>query len=177
MKIEINDPCHENWDAMTPNEKGAFCLSCQKNVIDFSKKTIDDIKDFFNELPLTEKVCGRFKEKQLHELTFDHFFEQFKGWKLMQKAALVVFFVFGMSLFGQAQKNPKHQNMTMKGEVAFVPQDTVKKKPVKDSVKVVTPNNDHHIMGGPRFIPDPPKKEPKKLMGKPAVVRDPKDHR
>jgi len=177
MKIEITNPCHENWDAMTPNEKGAFCLSCQKNVIDFTKKTIDDIKDYFNALPITEKVCGRFKENQLQEITFDHFFEQFKGWKLMKKVALVVFFVFGMSLFGQAQNNPKHSNATMKGDVAFVPQDTVKKKPIKDSVRVIEPKDDHMILGGPRFVPDPPKKQPKKLMGKPAVIRDPKDNK
>ncbi|HRD37580.1 MAG TPA: hypothetical protein PLC65_03020 [Bacteroidia bacterium] len=49
MKIEINKPCHENWDAMTPNEKGAFCLVCTKDVIDFSKQTLDEIKDFFLE--------------------------------------------------------------------------------------------------------------------------------
>lgn len=177
MKIHINEPCHENWDAMQTNEKGAFCLSCQKNVIDFSKKTIDDIKVFFSELPRTEKVCARFKEEQLNEISFDHFFNQFKTWKLMQKAALVAFFVFGLSLFGVAQKNPKHQNLMMVGEVAFVPQDTAKKKPIKDSIKVVEPINDHMIMGGPRFVPDQPKKEPKKLMGKPAVVRDPKDNR
>ena len=49
MKIEINKPCHENWDAMTPNEKGAFCSLCKKNVVDFSQKTLSEIKDFFSE--------------------------------------------------------------------------------------------------------------------------------
>ena len=61
MKIVIDNPCHENWDAMTPNEKGAFCSACQKTVLDFSKKTVDEIKSFFVELPKTETVCGRFK--------------------------------------------------------------------------------------------------------------------
>lgn len=176
MKIEINNPCHENWDAMTPNEKGAFCLSCQKNVIDFSKQTIDDIKDFFSELPLTQKVCGRFKETQLQELSFDHFFNQFRSWKLMQKTALVVFFVFGFALFGQAQNNPKHTNLMMKGEVAFVPQDTVKKKlVVKDTLQP-----EPIIMGGPRYIPDAkPVNPPKHKPMKPAtpVNRNPKNEK
>lgn len=175
MKIEINKPCHENWDAMTPNEKGAFCKVCTKNVIDFSKQTLDEIKDFFSSLPKSNKVCGRFKESQLNELSFEHFANQFVGWKLLNKMAVVMFFVFGMSLFGQAQ-NPQTKNVMVKGEVAYIPKDTTKTKATP--TKTVTPKpEDHHIMGGPRFVPDKPKEEPKKLMGKPAVIRDPKEKR
>jgi hypothetical protein len=191
MKIVIDNPCHENWDAMSPNEKGAFCLSCQKTVIDFSVQTVEEIKNFFVKLPKTESVCGRFKEEQLDEMSFEHFFNQFKGWKFFQKAAVIVFFIFGFSLFGNAQNNPRDRQVMMKGEVAFIaPPDTIKKKPVKDSVRIVVPNNDLHMLGGPRFIPDnqiidnlsdhavPPysdqKLQPKKekLMGKPAVIHN-----
>jgi hypothetical protein len=152
MKIYIDNPCHENWNSMTPNEKGAFCLSCQKNVIDFSKQTVEEIKNFFTELSQTESVCGRFKEEQLNEISFEHFFQQFRKWKYFQKAAAIAFFIFGFSLFGSAQ-NPVHQRpLMMKGEVAFVvPPDTVKAKPVKDPIKSV---DNHHIMGGPKYIPD-----------------------
>jgi hypothetical protein len=55
MKISINEPCHENWDKMKSNDKGAFCLSCQKNVVDFSNKTISEIKDFFR-----KKISNKF---------------------------------------------------------------------------------------------------------------------
>lgn len=193
MKIVIDTPCHENWDAMSPNEKGAFCLSCQKTVIDFSIKTVEEIKNFFVKLPETESVCGRFKEEQLDEISFEHFFNQFRGWKFFQKAAVIAFFIFGFSLFGCAQSHHNDRNYTLKGEVAVMPQDTAKPKVVKkDSVKVI-PNNDHHMLGGPRFIPDPPPNDnievlsdhailvsdPKptprkeKFMGKPAVIRNP----
>lgn len=175
MKIVIDNPCHENWDAMTPNEKGAFCLSCQKTVIDFSVKTIEEIKSFFVELPKTESVCGRFKEEQLEEMTFEHFFNQFRGWKFFQKAAVVVFFIFGFSLFGCAQ-NTQNDHHLLKGEVAIViPPDTLKKKVVNDSIRVVEPINIQHTMGGPRYIPDAePKDKPKKekLMGKPGVIHN-----
>ena len=143
MKISINTPCHENWDGMTPNEKGAFCLSCQKTVVDFSQKTITEIKDFFREVPKTESVCGRFEEDQLTEMTFDHFYNQFRGWKYFQKAAVIAFFIFGFSLFGNAQSNDHHVKM---GIVAYVPPDTNKviikkdtthKAPIKGKVKVV----------------------------------------
>jgi len=125
MKISINEPCHENWDKMTPNDKGAFCLSCQKNVVDFSCKTIKEIKDFFRKKRDTESVCGRFEVDQLHDMSFDHFFEQFKSWKYFQKFALIAFFVFGFNLFVSAQSNPD-KNIMM-GKVAYVPSDTVKK--------------------------------------------------
>lgn len=175
MKIEINKPCHENWDAMTPNERGAFCAVCSKNVIDFSKQSLDEIKNFFSSFPKSNKVCGRFKESQLQELSCEHFVNQFLGWKLMNKMAVVFFLVFGLSLFGNAQTSPKNHTM-VKGEVAYIPKDSSKIKATP--VKTVTPQpNDHHIMGGPRYIPDQPKNEPKKLMGKPAVIRDPKDNR
>lgn len=176
MKLVIDNPCHENWDAMTPNEKGAFCLSCQKTVIDFSLKTIEEIKDFFVALPQAESVCGRFKEEQLEEISFDHFFKQFRGWKFFQKAAVIVFFVFGFSLFGCAQNNRRPENLMLKGEVAFIPKDTIKKKPVvKDTLKIVPEHIiNQHTMGGPRYIPDPePKPKKEKLMGKPAITRDP----
>ncbi len=177
MKIVIDNPCHENWDAMSPNEKGAFCLSCQKTVIDFSIKTVDEIKNFFVELPQTESVCGRFKEEQLEEISFEHFFKQFRGWKFFQKAAVIAFFIFGFSLFSNAQVSKHPDRLITKGEVAYIaPKDTIKKKPVvKDTLKVIPENIiNQHTMGGPRYIPDPePKPKKEKLMGKPAISRDP----
>ena len=176
MKIVIDNPCHENWDAMSPNEKGAFCLSCQKTVIDFSIKTVDEIKNFFVELPQTESVCGRFKEEQLDEISFDHFFKQFSGWKFFQKSSVITFFIFGFSLFGSAQSHHNNRNHMLKGEVAvYTPPDAARTKVVKkDSIKVIEPPD--YTMGGPRFIPDPkpkPKPKTKQLMGKPAVIRNP----
>lgn len=99
MKVSINTPCHENWDAMTPNEQGAFCLACQKTVVDFSKKTTDEIKDFFVLIPKTERVCGRFRNDQLKEISFDDFFEKFKSWILPKKVAIILFFCFGLTLY------------------------------------------------------------------------------
>jgi hypothetical protein len=176
MKIIIDNPCHENWDTMSPNEKGAFCLSCQKTVIDFSKKTVDEIKNFFAELPQTKTVCGRFNEEQLDEITFEHFFKQFTGWKYFQKAAVIAFFVFGFSLFGNAQNVSRKQPLMMKGEVAFViPPDSISAKHKRDSINAATIKPDPEIMtmGGARYVPNPepkPKKQP--LMGKPSVKKE-----
>lgn len=165
MKISINEPCHENWDKMTPNDKGAFCLSCQKNVVDFSNKTITQIKDFFRKKAETESVCGRFEESQLEALTFDDFFEQFLKMKFVRKVALIVFFVFGLSLFAGAQtQSPNRPKM---GAVAYIPQDSTKKVCKKDTVKEI-----HMIKGKVKYDPNRDKKQQpknKKMMGEPLI--------
>lgn len=164
MRISINNPCHENWDAMTPNEKGAFCLSCQKTVVDFSKKTVSEIKDFFTQVPETESVCGRFEEEQLTDMTFDHFHKQFQKWAFFKKAAVIMFFIFGMSLFGCAQSHPDRAPHIKMGAVAYVP-DSIRIKPVKDTTHVK-----HPIKGKVKVVQEKPKKEkvkkePPMLMG------------
>jgi len=120
MKVSINNPCHENWEAMTPNEQGAFCLSCQKTVVDFSQKSIREIKDFFSIIPQTEKVCGRFKSEQLTELSFDDFFVKFRNWILPKKLAVVFFFCFGLSLF-----SCKTVHEPLMGDVAVESNDSI----------------------------------------------------
>ncbi|MBN4072576.1 hypothetical protein JYT74_00920 [Crocinitomix catalasitica] len=43
-KVSIPDPCHEDWDKMTPTEKGTFCGKCQIDVIDFTTKSSHEVK-------------------------------------------------------------------------------------------------------------------------------------
>lgn len=162
MKISINEPCHENWDKMKSNDKGAFCLSCQKNVIDFSCKTIKEIKDFFRKKRDTESVCGRFEVNQLHDMSFDHFFEQFKSWKYFQKFALIAFFVFGFNLFGSAQSNPD-KNIMM-GKVAYMPRDTVKKCAKDTTQKATIKRKVKHTTHQPKKTKNKPEQQ-LKLMG------------
>ena len=47
IAISIPKPCHEDWNKMTPDAKGAFCASCQKSVYDFSNKTDQEIISVF----------------------------------------------------------------------------------------------------------------------------------
>ena len=64
LHLSIAQPCHENWDGMTQTEKGKFCGSCQKQVVDFSKMGDNQIAEFFKK-PTTGSVCGRFMSDQL----------------------------------------------------------------------------------------------------------------
>ncbi|MBA2612673.1 MAG: hypothetical protein H0U95_11915 [Bacteroidetes bacterium] len=165
MKISINEPCHENWDKMTPNDKGAFCLSCQKNVVDFSSKTIAQIKDFFKKKNANESVCGRFDESQLDALTFDDFFNEFMTWRVVKKAALIVFFIFGLSLFAGAQTKPKDIPRPKMGAVAYVPQDTTKKICKKDTLAKPMIKGDVKRVDNGTTKP----KKNKRIMGEPMI--------
>lgn len=63
IQLSIADPCHENWDQMLPEEKGRFCLSCQKTVVDFTNMSDGQIFDYFKSY--TGSTCGQFASQQL----------------------------------------------------------------------------------------------------------------
>ena len=63
IQITLPEPCHEDWDEMTPVERGRFCSRCQKTVIDFTKWTDEALLNFF--LKDKNKTCGRFTTFQL----------------------------------------------------------------------------------------------------------------
>ncbi len=65
FQLSIPEPCHEDWNKMTTVDKGRFCASCQKNVVDFSMMSDHEIAQFFKK-PSTGSVCGRFMEGQLN---------------------------------------------------------------------------------------------------------------
>lgn len=64
LQLSIPAPCHEDWDNMTPVDKGKFCGSCQKQVVDFSNMSDRQVAEFFKK-PSTGSVCGRFMSDQL----------------------------------------------------------------------------------------------------------------
>jgi TonB-dependent SusC/RagA subfamily outer membrane receptor len=64
MKITIPKPCHENWEAMTPDEKGRFCSVCSKTVRDFTDASDDEMIRAFSDP--SEDICGNFRESQLN---------------------------------------------------------------------------------------------------------------
>src|SRR5882724_4976168 len=94
LKISIPTPCHEDWDAMTPNTQGRHCNSCVKTVVDFTNMSDEDVKYFFLNKS-EEKVCGRFRTEQLQRITIELpeniFYLQLPFWKKFLAACLIVF--------------------------------------------------------------------------------------
>lgn len=67
-KISIPEPCSEDWNKMTPNENGRFCLSCSKTVVDFTSMLPEEIQQYIIQNQ-GNKICGRFKKSQLDSIT------------------------------------------------------------------------------------------------------------
>lgn len=63
LRLSIPEPCHEDWNEMTPTLQGRYCQACEKEVTDFSQMTDAQI------VQVIEKGkgnhCGRFRFDQL----------------------------------------------------------------------------------------------------------------
>jgi hypothetical protein len=70
INVTIPTPCNENWDSMLPEEKGRFCQSCAKTVVDFTNSSPEEIIDYFIKNK-ESKTCGRFKREQLKEIQIE----------------------------------------------------------------------------------------------------------
>lgn len=154
--LYIPEPCSENWESMSPQEKGRFCSVCSKCVVDFTQKKPDEIRQILTENE-NKKVCGRFYNHQLDikddksQKVKNRFFRYipniFQNSKLTLAALSLILFLTGCS---------KEKDMT-KGEVAvklnddslntngatigkvIIVDDTVARVPKKDSA--VVPKN------------------------------------
>ncbi|MCB0479007.1 MAG: hypothetical protein KDC84_12640 [Crocinitomicaceae bacterium] len=70
MKIQIDKPCHENWDAMTPKEQGRYCNACEKIVVDLTKYSDQEIIDFFKQKEYNK--CGQLNHSQIDRQLIPH---------------------------------------------------------------------------------------------------------
>ncbi|MNU24511.1 hypothetical protein D3C71_128360 [compost metagenome] len=61
-QLHIAEPCHEDWNAMTPNEQGRHCDHCCKTVIDFTSWEAEDILHYLRQ---HTNACGRLRKDQL----------------------------------------------------------------------------------------------------------------
>lgn len=65
--IDIPKPCSEDWNQMTPLEKGRHCAVCEKTILDFSNYTKQEL---IQHIKREGKICGRVPAKYLNiELT------------------------------------------------------------------------------------------------------------
>ena len=103
--ISIPKPCHEDWSQMSPNEKGRFCQSCSKSVIDFTSMAKESIEDYLvsnND----KKICGRFKSTQLSTIRIkipQQLLEQQPNFHKLFLLALLI--AMGTTLFNCSDKN------------------------------------------------------------------------
>ena len=63
FNLIINSPCSENFNKFDTIDKGGFCNSCKKEVIDFRNMTSTELIEFFKKNE--PKTCGIFKTSQM----------------------------------------------------------------------------------------------------------------
>jgi hypothetical protein len=97
FSISIPQPCTEDWNSMQLQEQGKFCGSCQKNVVDSSNFTKEELIAFFRQ-EKNKNTCGRFRSQQIKQVTFSITQEIFYANKWQQFLA-VFCVIFGIQLF------------------------------------------------------------------------------
>lgn len=126
--ISIPQPCHENWNKMTPVEQGRHCIQCNKTVTDFTAMTNNEIVSYFLG---HGNVCGRFDSNQLTGLNSYLAVQDKPGfsWKKFTIAAAVT------SLFATTNANAQRTLGKVRISQTVNP---VKKAPADTTFKVIT---------------------------------------
>ncbi|MDH4472023.1 MAG: T9SS type A sorting domain-containing protein [Fluviicola sp.] len=107
--IGIHEPCSENWNEMSPNEKGAFCQKCATQVYDFTNKTSLEIKQTLREL-IGQPVCGRITGPQEAALNAEfELWNQKSKRRLQSTLVFSLIVVFGLTLFSCSHEQDKQQ--------------------------------------------------------------------
>ena len=104
-QISIPSPCSEDWNTMTPTEKGAFCRKCSLEVIDFTKKSSEEIRETLV-LNLGKKVCGHIGKHQLQTVNSNFYMWENQSPQILRSKFLYAcILVFGMTLFTGCENN------------------------------------------------------------------------
>lgn len=106
-RFHIDKPCRENWEAMSPTERGRHCAACSKEVIDFTRYSEQEMIDYFSSRK-GEQVCGRMELKT----DFPQFiirpkneYKPYGYWMTLSLAALLI--------AGCSQNNPEQAQSSL----------------------------------------------------------------
>ena len=64
LNLQVPSSCHEDWNNMALEQRGRYCFSCQKSVVDFTQMTDQELILYFKSL--NGPTCGKFSESQLN---------------------------------------------------------------------------------------------------------------
>ncbi len=152
-KVTIPEPCNEDWNMMTVNEKGRFCNSCEKTVVDFTKLSTMQIQHFLKENQ-NKKVCGHFKKTQLDTIHLLIPIEVIqKSYSFRKTFLLALLLAMGTTIISCTNTDGKQQKIeTVK--IVEVPEsinnptitvDSIPKKCSKTSTKINQQKTDHEV--------------------------------
>ncbi len=64
LTVQIPTPCHERWADMLPNDKGRFCTSCQKTVVDYTALSDRELVRVLSRS--SGEICGQLRPDQIN---------------------------------------------------------------------------------------------------------------
>jgi hypothetical protein len=143
---KMNNPCSENYEKMAPAKDGRFCSTCCKVVVDFTKKTAQEI---FEYLKFNTGTCGKFRHSQLQPARIS--IAQ-KISSRLKRFSIALYLVFGGLLFsgtacgGEMEYYPNKLSDSLKHDSALrantlaVKNDSLRKI---DSIKKDSTQNHH----------------------------------
>ena len=177
MQIKISKPCKENWNEMSPTQQGAFCQKCAVDVIDFSNKSSEEVKQTLK-TNIGKHMCGRFKKSQLVNLgkTY-HNWENQSARIFQSKFLWACMIAFGFTLFtgcenslAQSNSNAFYSNIQTElfvddsskvqtDSTHLTQVDSTRETPqyiefIKGDIEYVEPPEEIEIMGEIAIAPD-----------------------
>lgn len=147
MSIHIPNPCHEDWDQMSPEGSGRFCSSCSKIVVDFTSMTDDEVRNYL----LQHKghhTCGRFYTKQLAQPAQPETLTIPRTWFVQLPRsrqlfyAVALFFMVGISSCSFSDNPPAKTMPAATGIIAITA------APAPDTNRI-PPSREERVMGEP----------------------------
>ncbi|MFD1064050.1 carboxypeptidase-like regulatory domain-containing protein [Winogradskyella litorisediminis] len=122
LKLSIASPCTENFSNFSPTEKGGFCDSCSKEVIDFTKMKDERILEFFKNS--NENTCGVFNRHQLK--TYDQKNETSRTLSLVGKIGIACFALLSFGTITAQNTKTKAETSISQQNGEFTVKGTVK---------------------------------------------------
>jgi hypothetical protein len=121
--LQIAEPCHENWDIMSPVQQGRYCNSCCKQVVDFTQKSDKQILQILTKA--AGNTCGRFNNDQLGRPLLQNIPYSLRPYKFFLSAFIPALVITGSALSQDqlqgkvAVKTSQHFSDTLKGDTVY----------------------------------------------------------
>jgi hypothetical protein len=118
FKVSVPQPCTQDWQGMQPDEKGRYCLSCRKSVVDFTEMTDQEVYSHLAQS--SGKVCGRLRPTQLRKYAAPGVPGQPSPWRLYL-ASVVALMGFEALVPGTAKAQVRTEQSEPEGQPAAQP--------------------------------------------------------
>ena len=143
MKLEIKEPCHEDWNKMKIGMTSRHCVSCDKSVMDFTKMHRAEIITYILSNS-NDNVCGRMTRDQFdfHHEDIPVLIETLR--KTKNPNPFLIMALVCLSLSACAQDSPGNTEPAIEhtlGEIAVPPA-------VDDSLKTQNYTIDNTLIKG-----------------------------